>query len=149
MDFSAKLIRVDPSTTVTLSVPQDIGATIYTYSVSGKGHFNLKEQNYFVSGYKVLYEFNKQSTDTMMLTVTNSDTEPLVFFTWYQAYSDGNHINEIEFGTEGTYVYNNADLPLIVYMKIWGQEDITSNFYISTNLRGQNVEKCQKKFIFF
>ena len=131
MDFSAKLIRVDPSTTVTLSVPQDIGATIYTYSVSGKGHFNLKEQNYFVSGYKVLYEFNKQSTDTMMLTVTNSDTEPLVFFTWYQAYSDGNHINEIEFGTEGTYVYNNSDLPLIVYMKIWGQEDITSNFYIN------------------
>jgi hypothetical protein len=132
VNFSSKLVRVDTGSTATLTLPKETGATIIAYTASGKGTFIVNdEQTYEAVGYGMIFEFNKQSTDEIQITVTNVENEPFIFFAWYQVYADGNNINEIEFSTQSNYISKNADFPLVVYLAIWEGEDITANFYVN------------------
>ena len=132
VDYSSKLVRVATGSTATLTLPKETGATIYAYTASGKGTYIVNgEQSYEATGYGMIFEFNKQSTDEIQITVMNVENEPFIFFAWYQVYADGNNMNEIEFSTQSNYISKNADFPLIVYLGIWEGEDVTANFYIN------------------
>ena len=132
VDYSSKLVRVATGSTATLTLPKETGATIYAYTASGKGTYIVNgEQSYEATGYGMIFEFNKQSTDEIQITVMNVENEPFIFFAWYQVYADGNNMNEIEFSTQSNYISKNADFPLIVYLGIWEGEDVTANFYVN------------------